>query len=325
MLKSKRNTICILATNLLLGTLVINPTPAAEPGTINYPAGSPGPFLGKFPPIPGLFAVAQTSYTSADALYDKDGDKIHADDFQLDIWVQTFRFVASYPWQLGGANLYSQFVLPLVFDVHSSLSVDTPYGKFDLFDGHDAGLSNLVVSPLIMNWQEKDSPHYFTLGLDIILAAGASYDEDNAVNAGTGYTTYMPIAAYRYDKPNGLDAGIKVNYLFNRKNGDTDYHTGDMIAIESIVGWNFGNWKVSTLANYTDQLEDDKIGGAKQKDSQYRYMNVGPSITFSAGPMIFNLNCQFGVLAENTSMNNSFWFNFTVPLYVPNASMQQRP
>lgn len=307
-----------LLTVLAMALGLVSGASAAEPGALNYPAGSPGVFLGEFPPLPGLFMVAQTTYTTSDALYDSDGDKINDTKFKLNTWVETFRFLASYPQKLWGANLYSQLVLPVV-NVESKLSVRTPVGRHRIYDGEDSGLANITVSPLIMNWQLQESHQYFTLGLDIALEWGASYDDDKAVNAGTGYTTFIPVLAYRYDNPNGLDVGVKANFMFNLENDSTDYDTGDMIALDLYAGWNFGKWKLGAMGAYTDQFESDKVHGHTVKNSDIRMFNVGPSISYVAGPVIFNFNYQKGVTAENISKNDFFWFNIALPLYVPES------
>lgn len=320
MFKSKCLRIVMMSLSIVLMAAATSPIKAAEPGNINYIPGAPGSFIGEFPPIPGLFMVSQTSFVTADALHDSSGNKIEEDDYSFDAWIQTFRFVASYPTKLWGAHIYSQLVVPVVLDLESSLTVNTPFGPYNVFDDDTSGVSNLSLAPLIMNWQEHGSPHYYTLGLDFVMK-GSTYDSDKALNPSTGYMSFIPIAAYRYDDPDGLDLGIKANILFNLKNDDTDYKTGDMIAFESLAGWNFGKWKAGVLANYTQQIEKDKVGGTKMSDSEYRFMNMGPFLTYTNGPLIVNINYQKSVIAENTSNSDSFWVNFTLPLYVPKSAI----
>lgn len=307
----------VVASSFVITTVAASPVVAAEHGALNYPHGSPGVLLGEFPPLPGLFLVAQTTYATSDGLYDGDGDEIRDEDFEMETWVETFRFLASYPTELWGARLYSQVVLPLV-NVQTSLGVETPVGKMEIFDDDDSGLANITVSPLIMNWQFRESHQYITLGLDLALEWGASYDEEKEVNAGTGYTSIIPVAAYRYDDPSGLDAGIKANLMFNLENDATDYESGDMIALDFYAGWNIGKWKVGVVGGYSNQFEADEQYGVKVDESEMMALNIGPSLSYSAGPFIINFNYQKGVAAENISLNDYCWFNVTVPLYVPN-------
>ena len=323
MLNVKLAKFAIILSSIILGGALTSTCMAAESGALNYPAGSPGPLVGEFPPIQGLFMVSQTSYTTSTALYDSHGDKIDADDFSMDAWAETFRILASYPRQLWGARLYSQLVIPIVH-VDSSLSVSTPFGSIDIFDDSDAGLGNITVSPLIMNWYFPESHQYFTVGLDIALEAGASYSANSPVNAGTGYNTIMPVLAYRYDNPNGFDIGARLTPMFNLENDNTDYDTGDMVAVDFTTGWNIGKWKVGIVGGYTKQFENDQKNGVDIPNSKMESLLVGPSIMYSVGPIIINLNYQKGVLAENTSKNDSFWLNFTIPLYVPESARPKK-
>lgn len=293
---------------------------AAENGALNYPAGSPGVMIGEFPPIPGLFLAAQTSFTTSDALYDGNGDEIEGSDFEMDVWVETFRFIASYPKQLWGARLYSQLVVPVVM-IDNSLTISTRDYSVEVFDDDDTGLGNITVSPILLNWQKPESHQYFTAGMDVVFEAGGSYDKDNSVNAATGYNTIIPVAAYRYDDPEGLDIGIKANLMFNLENSNTDYDTGDMIAFDFMAGWNVGQWKFGLVGGYTDQYEPDQYRGNDVDDSDMRSLLMGPSVTYSAGPLMININVQKGLIAENTSKNDSYWVNIAVPLYVPNPPM----
>ncbi|MBU1170233.1 MAG: transporter [Proteobacteria bacterium] len=304
--------------SVILCIAMVSTSMAAEDGALNYIPGAPGSVLGEFPPIPGLFVIAQTSYTSSDALYDHHGDEIKDLDFNLDAWAQTFRFLASYPHKVWGANIYSQLVVPMV-SVDTSASVDThsPAGVVSLFDEDDRGLGNLTISPIILNWQQAESHQYFTAGLDIALEKGASYTKDKHVNAGTGYSTIMPVLAWRYDDPDGLDFGVKANVMFNMENDYTHYDTGDMLSLEFIGGWNLGKMKVGLIGAYTLQYEDDESNGSEVADSKMKSLVIGPSIAYSMGPLIINLNYQKGILAENGPMTDTLWLNIALPLYVP--------
>lgn len=83
---------------------------ALEGGTSPFPAGSTGEYIAAMPPITGLFAVQQTSYTSSDRLYDTHGDKLPV-PFKMTARSTTTRLLASWG-QFGDTHLYSQLVLP---------------------------------------------------------------------------------------------------------------------------------------------------------------------------------------------------------------------
>ncbi len=283
---------------------------AAESGALNYLAGAPGSYVQKFPPIPGIFLLSQTSFTTSRGLFDENGDEVG--DYNMDLWCETFRLLSSYPGNFLGANVYSQLILPII-TVDQSYSLTTPYYSLDLQDSK-SGISNITISPVILNWLKGNSS--YMLGLDFTFK-GLNYDKDDFANVSTGYSSIVPTFGYRYDDPSGIDIALKVAFLFNQENSDTNYKTGDLLALDFFGGWNFGKWKVGVAGGYTQQLENDIINGDETSGHKVRSLNLGPSVTLTGLPFSFEVNYQRGLIAENTTKNDTLWFNVSMPLYVP--------
>ena len=275
---------------------------AMEGGVSPFPAGSTSEYIAAMPPIPGLFAVQQTSFTSSTRLYDSNGDKVPV-PFKLIARTTTTRLLASWGAQALGAGLYSQLVLPLV-----SLDLSVA-GR----EGSDKGLSNVTVSPLIARWSLSPVANV-TAGLDIALPS-SSYKSDRMANVAVGYTSWQPVVAYRYNAPGGLDVGISNRLLLNRRNSDTDYRSGNAYVGEFTAGWNFDKWKVGAVGGYVNQFSDDKQAGAAI-GNRLRSFAMGPSISYQAGPVMLNANYQRGLYAVNTAKSNSIWVNVAIPLWV---------
>lgn len=273
---------------------------AMESGVSPY-QGSSGEYIAAMPPIPGLFAVQQTNYTSADKLYDLHGDKLPV-PFKMTTRATTTRLLASWG-KYGDANLYSQLVLPLV-----SLDLSV-MGHGD----DDKGLSNVTVSPLVASWRLSPESS-LTAGLDIALRSG-SYKSTNMANVAVGYTSWQPVLAYRHNTPNGFDFGISNRLLLNQRNGDTGYKSGSAYVGEFTAGWNFGPWKVGAVGSYVNQFSDDKQGGASI-GNRMRSFSMGPSLAYNAGPVMINVNYQRGIYAANASKSNAIWVNVAIPLSV---------
>ena len=307
---------CGLGLAAAMGAWLSTAAQAAENGVLNYPAGAPAVFLGQFPPIPGLFMASQTTYSYADALYDLKGNKL-AVPFKLSAESETFRFLASWPADLFGAHLLSQLVVPMV-----NLDLTTPLGP-----DSGTGLANLTISPLIMTWT-KDQFHHFTLGLDIATDA-ASYRTisvfGNTItrpgSVGNGYSSFMPTVAYRYDNPTGFDFGIAPRLSFNTKNTTTNYQTGTALLVDLEAGYNIGKWKFGVAGGYTQQLEDDTLNGVNI-GNRLKQFALGPSVTYTTMPYIFNLNWQPGLYAENGARVSSIWANFALPLSVGGGPLE---
>nr|WP_280189326.1 transporter [Delftia sp. PS-11]KAJ8745604.1 transporter [Delftia sp. PS-11] len=274
---------------------------AMEGGVSPFPAGSTSEYIAAMPPIAGLFAVQQTSYTSSEQLNDAHGDKLPV-PFKMTARSTTTRLLASWGTQLAGASLYSQLVLPLV-------SLDLSVAGHA---GSDKGLSNVTVSPLIARWGLSPESNV-TAGLDIALRSG-SYRADRMANVAVGYTSWQPILAYRYKQSEGLDVGISNRLLLNQRNGDTGYRSGNAYVGEFTLGWNSERWKVGAVGSYVNQFSDDRLGGTSV-GNRMRSFAIGPSIAYNAGPFMVNVNYQRGLYAANTSKSNAIWVNVAIPLW----------
>ncbi|MGY4303324.1 hypothetical protein ACVIJ6_000567 [Bradyrhizobium sp. USDA 4369] len=293
---------------------------AAENAATNYPAGSPGVFIASFPPIPGLFAISQTSYTSASGLYDGQGNKLPI-NFKLSAVSETMRFLASYPGDFFGAHVYSQLVVPFVH-----LENTNPGGSFQA-----NGLGNITFSPIILSWA-LSPVQTVTFGLDIMPNTG-TYSARQPLNVGTNYTTISPVLAYRYADPKGFEFAVSPRLLLNGTNTDSvnsftqlsqQYRSGDALVVDFNAGYNIGAWKLGVVGGYTQQYQDDKINGVKafnfagvQDGNRLRSLNAGPSLTYNAGPFQINVNYQHTFYVENGSRGDTVWANLAFPIWVP--------
>jgi hypothetical protein len=136
---------------------------AFEGGVSPFPTGSTSEYIAALPPIPGLFAVEQFNYSSADGLYDNKGNK-RPIPFKSDVFSATTRLLASYGVEWLGAKVYSQLVLPVV-SLHTEVAGQG--------ENHN-GLSNVTVTPLLLRWDVAAHTNV-TFGFDFALKTG-SYD-----------------------------------------------------------------------------------------------------------------------------------------------------
>lgn len=274
---------------------------ALENGVSPFPAGSSSEYIAAMPPIKGIFAIQQTSFTSADQVHGNDGKKAPV-PFKMIARSTTTRVLGSWGSVAPNVNLYSQLVFPLV-----SLDLSVA-GR----SGEDKGLSNITVSPLIARWGLTPYTN-LTAGVDISLRSG-SYNANRMVSVATGYTSWQPVVAYRYNKPNGFDAGISNRLMFNQRNSDTDYRSGSAYIGEFTTGWNVGKWKFGLVGAYTNQFSDDKRGGASI-GNRARSFVMGPSIAYNGTPVRISANYQRNLYAVNSAKSHAIWFNVAIPLW----------
>lgn len=272
---------------------------AFEGGVSPFPAGATGTNIAAMPPFPGVFALEQFNYTSANGLYGNDGEKLPI-PFKLSAFSATTRILAAYPLNVLGASVYSQLVVPLV-SLHTEVA------------GNGAtqnGLSNITVSPVILKWSL--SPQLtVAAGLDLALETGSYSPTKTSV--AVGYFSAQPVLSIRYNQPDGIDVGLSNRLLFNRKNSDTGYRSGNGYIGEFTAGWNVGKWKFGVVGAYVNQFSDDQSNGVSI-GNRARSFAMGPSIVYDAGRFNINLNYQQGIYAANTVKSNSVWLNVAFPL-----------
>lgn len=278
----------------------MNEVQAFEGGVSPYPAGAVGTNIANLPPIPGLFALEQFNYSFSNGLYGNDGKKLPI-PFSTSVFSATTRLLASYPFHLLGANVYTQLVIPVV-SLHTSV-----FGQ----SSTQNGLSNITLTPVLLEWHLSQNLAIAS-GIDLAFETG-SYSPIKP-SVAVGYTSVQPVFSVRYNAPNGIDVAIANRLLLNTKNGTTNYRSGDGYVGEFEAGWNFGPWKLGVVGAYLNQFSDDKANGVNVSN-RMRTFGIGPSVVYDARSWNVNLNYQQGVYAANTAKSNSVWLNIAIPLW----------
>ncbi|MEM5317739.1 transporter [Paraburkholderia sp. JHI869] len=278
----------------------VNDARAFEGGVSPYPAGAVGTNIANLPPIPGLFALEQFNYSYANGLYGNDGNKLPI-PFRSDVYSATTRLLLAYPFQLLGANVFTQLVIPVV-SLHTSV-----YGQSNTQNG----LSNITLTPVLLQWHLTQNLAIAS-GIDVAFETGSYSPVKSSVSV--GYTSVQPVISVRYNVPNGIDLGLANRFLLNEKNGTTNYSSGDGYVGEFEAGWNIGPWKLGVVGAYLNQFSDDKADGVNV-GNRMRTFGIGPSIVYDARSWSVNLNYQQGVYAANTAKSNNVWLNIAIPLW----------
>jgi hypothetical protein len=278
----------------------MNDANAFEGGVSPYPAGAVGTNIADLPPIPGLFALQQFNYSFANGLYGNDGNKLPI-PFHSDVYSATTRLLVAYPFQLLGANVYTQLVIPVV-SLHTSV-----YGQ----SSTQNGLSNITLTPVLLQWHLTQNLAIAS-GIDVAFETGSYSPVKSSV--AVGYTSVQPVLSIRYNVPNGIDLGLSNRFLLNERNGTTNYSSGDGYVGEFEAGWNIGPWKLGVVGAYLNQFSDDKADGVNV-GNRMRTFGIGPSLVYDARSWSVNVNYQQGVYAANTARSNNVWLNIAIPLW----------
>jgi hypothetical protein len=273
---------------------------ATEGGGGVYPNGNEGYMVGAMPP-PGLYAMAYAGSYSADSLRDNSGNKFGPPNFNVRVNFLAPRAILVTGQTVLGGQLAFHAIAPL-------LDVSVTAGPSQ----SRSGLGDITVG-VGLGYHASDKLHY-TFGLDVNAPTGA-YNKTDLANLGRNYWNYEPVAAFTYVQPEGLNADLKVMYDFNRRNGATDYKSGDELHADYDLGWGFGNGFVAGVGGYFyQQTSDDDIGGAAVANNRGKALAIGPSIKYDNGKGWFiTAKYQMESSVSNRPQGNEFKLKTTIP------------
>ncbi len=298
-----RGSITSIALGCGLAFGLCNGAAALERGIVPFPAGAAGTNIARLPPVPGLFMLQQFSYADADNTYGDNGKPLPV-PFHTTALAETTRLMASYPMLLWGAHLYSQLVLPVV-----KLDADIAH-----VDTRQTALGNVTVSPAILQWSVTPELAV-AAAVDLTFRSGAYTPIRPSV--AFGYFSTQPLVAIRYAVPNGPEVGITNRFIFNNRNSDTDYRSGNTYVGEFLANWTFDHWKLGVVGSYVDQFSDDRQHGASVplNGNRARALSGGPSVLYEGKGYSVGVNYQPGVTAHNMPKTDRMWLNFAFRLF----------
>lgn len=309
----------VVLLSMLTLLVVSNQAQGTEGGGTIYPGGNEDFMMGALPP-PGFYYLNYFLYEHSSDYSDVRipqgvpgaGRKLStltggvAPDFKLNVVGNVFRFVYVTPVTIFGANLGMQVLLPVLY-VDAKLRL--PNGV-TMFNGTDAGLGDITITPVLLGWHFGKNFHLIT-GLDINVPTG-QYDQTSSVNVGRNYFEFEPAVGFSYLHDCGFEASIKMMYDFNLKNMSTDYRSGQEFHFDYIIGQHYGNWMFGAGGQFYQQTTDDDFPGqAVDFDgNRGQAFSIGPAVQYQYKNMFVGLKYQHDVVCENRSEDQKIWLKF---------------
>ncbi|MEY5100140.1 MAG: hypothetical protein RJA36_2859 [Pseudomonadota bacterium] len=291
----------IIAAAALLASL--GAAQATELGGSVYPHGTENFMAGALPP-PGVYGMVFGNVYNADRLNDKDGKDLKVPGFKVHANVVAPRLVWVPGTQVLGGDLVAHVIAPLV-----DLKVSTPGGSQS-----KSGLGDLTVG---VGVGHHYSPNLHSVAaLDAYLPTGG-YTKGDIANIGRNYAAIEPVYALSYIDPKGFNGDIKLGYLINQKNNDTDYRSGNEFHFDYAAGYGLGNgWTLGVGGYYKQQLTGDSgSGAAAVGDNKYRGLAIGPNVKYDSGKGWFvTAKWQQETQVRNGAQGNALWLKAVFPL-----------
>jgi len=150
------------------------------------------------------------------------------------------------------------------------------------------------------------------LELQFLLPTG-HYDDDYAVNPGSGYFSFNPYWAATLFLTPRWSGSVRLHYLWNDENDDPSTPLGDTVQAGQAFHMNFASayevvpkkLRVGINGYYLKQFEDTEINGDDLSGTRERILGVGPGavLHFSEDLHLF-VNYYWETLGENRPEGN---------------------
>ncbi len=312
---------------LVLGLLLVGlagPSWANLPGAgQHYPEGAEDFVVGALPP-PGVYLKNYFALFQKDRLMDDDGKVANGPggsniDFEADVTVVVPRFIWVTPKTLFGASYGVQAFFPMYW---TDVRISEP-GLGDLGSSEEAGLGDMILTPLILGWHFSPNFHVVA-ALDIWAPTGDYRNDDLATQIlAKNHWTFEPVVAVTY-LWNGFDFSGKFMYDFNTKNDS--YILGGVGEGELTPGQEFHfDWALSYARNeglrygisgycYWQTTKDEfdaDAGGSTIKAEKGVVYAAGPTIKYwpNQGRFSATLKHTWEFGAENLPEGQTSWLN----------------
>lgn len=281
---------------------VVGTAQATEGGGSIYPHGTENYMVGALPP-PGVYGLLYANDYTADRTNDANGNAIPVPGFKVHATALAPRIVWVPGAKVMGGDLAVHMIAPLVnLKVSAAGQSQSQSGLGDMTVGVGVGFHH---SPQL----------HSSAGLDLILPTGG-YTLGNLANIGRNYSAIEPVYAVSYIDPYGFNGDLRVGYLINQKNKDTDYKSGQEFHFDYAAGWGLGNgWTLGLGGYYRQQVTQDQKAGVELANSKSSGLALGPSVKYDSGKGWFvTAKWQVERNVKNSTQGQAIWLKAVFPL-----------
>ncbi len=290
--------------------LSIFPVLNAKEGADQYPNGAENWFAGATPP-PGFYYVNYFGYYTGQ-LKNASGDKAILNGMtpSVEATFDAFRFVEMTHVKVLGADYGVHVIVPVVYQ---SMNLN---GR-----NSTSGIGDIIVNPFILGWHRE--AWHAVAALDVELPTGTYNQGDARVSVGAHYYSFEPVVAFSYMPASGWEASSKLMYNLKTTNQATNYHSGQELHVDYLVGKHFGKWMFGGTGYALKQVTDDTVNsqtvplatGLWDAGRRGQVLAIGPSAGYTnSRHMTFMAQWQHEALVRNRFGGDKVWFKMIIPV-----------
>lgn len=222
----------------------------------------------------------------------------------------------NYVWndvELWGANIESRIALPYA-NLRLKFDVQTPGGRVHR-ESTESGFGDALYAPVILGWH---TPRYHQMaGIYLYLPTG-DYDPTRLANPGRGYFGWAPVYWLTWFPTDALEVSGNLTYVFNSKNPDTHYTSGNEAGLDYGIGYAATDtWQLGVSGYLYKQMTDDKVHGQVVGDgNKGQAVAIGPFVRYHPSPNFgITFKWQYETEVENRTQGNRFILQFMYRLW----------
>lgn len=290
--------------------LAFFPTAAyAKEGSDQYPYGAENWFAGATPP-PGFYYINYFGYYNGQ-LRNGSGGKalLNGKTASVDATFNASRFLEMTHFKIVGADYGVHVIVPIV---HQSVDLSGRNGT--------TGLGDITIDPLVLGWHGET--WHAVAAFDINLPTGVYDRNDPRVSIGANYYSFEPVIAVSYLPRTAWEGSIKVMYNLKTTNPATNYHSGQDLHFDYLIGRHFRSWMLGASGYGLKQTTADTANGQIIPAEPGMWDAGREGCVFAAGPsigyrtksdMTLMVQWQHEALVENRFAGDKVWFKVVIP------------
>jgi len=150
--------------------------------------------------------------------------------------------------------------------------------------GSHRGVGDVEMTPFI-GWKLDDWSLVAAINVDL---PTGSFNKDSQVNLGTNYYSVRPLVSAAYSTESGFDLAAALSYNMSTVNHDTNYRSGQYLALEYVGSYQFSNnIKAGLQGYYLNQTTGDQDPDATAlvplvNGNKARAVSLGPVASYES-------------------------------------------
>lgn len=299
--------VCVAA--LSLATAGIASASSDEPAGINLGGTSFNDGFGGL--TPGFVYQQYFQYSHFSAINDQNGNKSPAfKGTSIDAIVSLNQLIYVSPIHLGSGVLGFTGLLPLV-NLNAHFAANSPVAlKANGFGVGDLTFGPFLQLPPIMG---AAGPVFSErVELDVVAPIGA-YNRHADINQSSGFWSINPYWAFTVLPAHGFEISSRLHYLYNFTNNSPassnpfsttrNYQAGAAIWDNFAASYAVApGLDVGINGYYFQQINQDKVNGVTQSNSETTNFSIGPGLTYAVNQTNFLFaNAYLPVVEKNTT------------------------